>query len=141
MPLSQPPSFGMAVPSHKPQQAHTSNRVLLTLHSGSAAGLVVDGGSIDGNPGVQLPDLVFIDNPGLPGTYVWSFTPGTKLLDGACHSMTEAGAIALANGPGNKSVIVIDYLDADGRPVAPAKLQLWARASGGVADCEGEQTS
>ena len=130
----------MVVPIHKPYRAHTSNRVLLTLHSASAAGLVVDGGSIDGNPGVQLPDLVFIDNPGQPGTYVWAFAPGTKLLDLACRSMTEADAIALANSPGANSVIVIDYLGADGRPVAPAKLQLWARASGAVADCQGEET-
>ena len=113
--------------------------MLLTLHSGSAAGLVVDGGAIAGNPGVQLPDLVFIANQGQPGTYVWAFAPGAKLLDLACRSITEADAIALANTPGVNSVIVIDYLGADGRPVAPPKLQLWARANGGVADCQGEE--
>ena len=133
--------FGLTVPAHAPYHARTSNRFVLKLYSGSEAGLIVGGGPLDGNPGLQLTDLSFAENPGLARTYVWAFTPGIKLLDHDCHPITQADAVALANTPGANSVIVIDYLGADGRPVAPAKLQFWARASGGVADCQGEETS
>ena len=137
-PGTQP--FGMTVPLHAPYHARTSNRFVLKLYSGSDSGLIVGGGPLDGNPGLQLTDLSFADNPGLAKTYIWAFTPGVKLLDHDCHSIAPADAIALANAPGANSVIVIDYLGADGRPVAPAKLQFWARASGGVADCQGEES-
>ncbi len=139
-PSPQVQPFGMTVPARAPYHARTSNRFVLKLYSGSEAGLIVGGGPLDGNPGLQLTDLSFADNPGLAKTYVWAFEPGVKLLDRDCRPITQADAIALANMPGANSVIVIDYLGADGRPVAPAKLQVWARASGGVADCQGEET-
>ncbi len=131
---------GTAVPMRAPYHARTSNRFVLKLFSGSSTGLVLGGGPMDGNPGLQLTDLSFVENPGQAKTFIWAFTPDAKLLDSQCRPLTRAAAIDIANAPGANSAIFIDYLGADGRPVAPAKVQIWIRASGGVADCQGEES-
>ena len=78
-------------------QAGASAPVVLKLYSGSSTGLVV--GAAGGDPGAQLPGLVFARNPGLDGTFIWSFAPGAVMLDGDCVPITRTQAINAANAP------------------------------------------
>jgi hypothetical protein len=126
---------------HAPGHAQPSNRFVLKVFSGTPAVLVVGDGRTDGNPGLQLLDLSFTDNPQQPNTYLWAVIPGVQLLDRDCHPLTPADMAAFANAPGANSAIFIDYLGPDGRPIAPAKVQLWARSDGLPADCESHSTT
>jgi hypothetical protein len=133
------PIQSMAAPTHAPYHARYLVSSVSKVISGSPAGLVVGGGPMGGNPALRLTGMNFTETSPDSHSYLWAFAPGAKLLDRDCHPISQDGAIAIANGPGDKSVIFIDYLDSAATQVAPPKVEIWDRAGGNPANCQGEE--
>ena len=130
---SQPAASAGSGTAPRVSPAPPAVQSVLNLYSGSLTGLVVGAAPDGGNPGAVLTGQSFVSNPGLPGTYIWAFTPDAAILDRDCHPVTVTQAINIANAPiANAARFDIG---ADSRPAAPIRVQLWAKSAGTPPSC------
>jgi hypothetical protein len=115
----------------------------VSVFSASPAGLVVGGGADNTNPGNTLPGLRFVPVDTPARSFLWAFAPGIALRDQDCRPIDQAAAIATVthHAGSDISALFIDYLGADGKPMAPAKLQIWVRGKVKPASCVAEDKS